>query len=380
MRCSECGHEYAEESGGCQWCGAGVPGEPYREFLPLCGLGGLLTGLVALTTEMIAAQLMLRAYDAASGQPWASSLSSRLGDAGKAAFLLTAIVFVVWFRRARINAENSSWRQRRARGWTFWGWIIPIANLFVPFQLMGDIWRAGLPAARREKTAWLPALWWTAWLLSRIQENGQGWILNSSSQSGGSSGGGNSLLLTAPQPGASSFSLCALAISGALLIPIIRRVSAGAPAAVHGGPAQPRTRRKTSPLVVAALLAAVLGLAGSAAAAVGAIGVSTYHADTVRLRTGNTALVVLSPWSAGSPRGVPRTERPRGGNGLYYSPTAGRIHRFLSVSTTDTEMRITPANEMIAAARKVASRMYSGMRTIAIRNSPALSSASPPRM
>lgn len=40
---------------------------------------------------------------------------------------------------------------KRARGWTFWGWIVPIVNLWFPFQLMGDIphWRAGPPAERR---------------------------------------------------------------------------------------------------------------------------------------------------------------------------------------------------------------------------------------
>lgn len=50
----------------------------------------------------------------------------------------------------------------------FFGWILPIANLFVPYQLVGDIWRAGLPAARRGKTAWLPALWWTSFLLGDL--------------------------------------------------------------------------------------------------------------------------------------------------------------------------------------------------------------------
>jgi hypothetical protein len=42
-------------------------------------------------------------------------------------------------------------------------------------------------------------------------------------------------------------------------------------------------------------------------------------------------------------------------------------------------MRITPVNEMIAAARKVESRMHSGMTTTAIRNSPALGRASAAR-
>jgi hypothetical protein len=117
MRCSECGHEYAEESGNCPRCGAdGVPDGLYRDLLPLRGLGGLLIGLLTLTVGIIAVQLVLRVYGAADGRPWASHLSSRAGDAGEAAFFFTAIVFVVWFRRARINAENSSWRQRRARG------------------------------------------------------------------------------------------------------------------------------------------------------------------------------------------------------------------------------------------------------------------------
>jgi Domain of unknown function (DUF4328) len=235
MQCSECGHEYAGEPGGCQRCAAcGVPAGPGRQLLPLRGLGGLLTGLVAVTTGMIAVQLVLRVYGAADAQPWASRLSPRTGGAGQAAFVLAAIVFVVWFRRARINAGNSSWRQRRARGWTLWGWIIPIASLFVPFQLMGDIWRAGLPAAQRKKTAWLPALWWTAWLLSQIYGvpvGGQrSWVFSGPSQSGGSSG-----TIQLSLPGASSFSLCALAISGALLIPIIRTVSAR-PVAGYGGP------------------------------------------------------------------------------------------------------------------------------------------------
>ena len=57
-----------------------------------------------------------------------------------------SILFVVWFYRARINAEQHGYRQRRARGWAFWGWIIPIVNIWFPFQIMGDIWRAGLPA------------------------------------------------------------------------------------------------------------------------------------------------------------------------------------------------------------------------------------------
>jgi hypothetical protein len=69
------------------------------------------------------------------------------------------ILFIVWFRRARINAGHRGWRQRRALGWTFWGWVLPVVSLWIPFQIMGDIWRAGLPARKRRNVAWLPALW-----------------------------------------------------------------------------------------------------------------------------------------------------------------------------------------------------------------------------
>jgi len=78
------------------------------------------------------------------------------------------IGFIVWLHRARINAEHRGWRQRRARGWTFWGWVLPVVSLWIPFQIMGDIWRAGIPARKRRRVAWLPALWWVTWLLSGL--------------------------------------------------------------------------------------------------------------------------------------------------------------------------------------------------------------------
>jgi hypothetical protein len=92
----------------------------------------------------------------------------QLGLATDIAMFLFGLLFLVWFHRARINAEQSGWRQRRARAWTFWGWIIPIANLFVPFQLMGDIWRAALPAEERSKRGGIHVLWWVTWLLSDL--------------------------------------------------------------------------------------------------------------------------------------------------------------------------------------------------------------------
>jgi hypothetical protein len=94
------------------------------------------------------------------------------------AFAATVVVFLIWFYAARVSAERSGWHQRRARGWAFWGWFIPIADLWIPFQIMADIWKGSLRPSRRSKAAWLPAVWWISWLLEGLLS--QGWDVHSS--------------------------------------------------------------------------------------------------------------------------------------------------------------------------------------------------------
>jgi hypothetical protein len=90
----------------------------------------------------------------------------------------------------------------------------PAASLWIPFQVMGDIWRAGLPAGQRRKTAWLPALWWASWLLAGFGQR-QPWP-HLSADTG-------------------TASLWLLAVSGAILIAIIRVVSNGPVGSPHPG-------------------------------------------------------------------------------------------------------------------------------------------------
>ncbi|MEU3708593.1 DUF4328 domain-containing protein [Streptomyces catenulae] len=80
-------------------------------------------------------------------------------------------VFLLWLWRARCNAELYGPRtaQRRARGWVIGGWFAPIANLWLPHQVVTDIWRASAPrspAPRGPVTAWW-ALFVADTLLSR---------------------------------------------------------------------------------------------------------------------------------------------------------------------------------------------------------------------
>jgi Domain of unknown function (DUF4328) len=119
------------------------------EFRPLRLLAELLTILLALDIVLGAASFLAFKLDHDDTSRLLAADHGPVAIPAGAAVWATMIVFVVWFHRARVNAERSGWLQRRARAWTFWGWIVPIADLFVPFQLMGDIWRAGLPPERR---------------------------------------------------------------------------------------------------------------------------------------------------------------------------------------------------------------------------------------
>jgi Domain of unknown function (DUF4328) len=186
---------------------------PGPGFLPLRDLADILTVLLAVVVAVIWARLAIQLLGPGTAR-W-RDFTDHLDEGADITIAGLSILFVVWFYRARINAEGHGYRQRRARGWAIWGWIVPIVNLWFPFQIMGDIWRAGLPAEQRADTAWLPALWWTCWLLSGLGIFGAGVMANAD------------FVVPHIASDTNTASLCFLAVAGALLIAIIRAVSDG---------------------------------------------------------------------------------------------------------------------------------------------------------
>jgi len=190
-------------------------------FLPLKGLANILTVLMAAVVTVIATRLTVQQFSLGSAHWRDYFIGSVLNSTADFTIAGLSILFVVWFRRARIDAELQDYPQRRARGWAFWGWIVPIVNLWFPFQIMGDIWRAGLPALERAKTAWLPVLWWACWLLAAISVG-----VNASANSQPAHPR-NPYIVPFISPGTRTSSLALLAIDGLLLIPMVRAVSGG---------------------------------------------------------------------------------------------------------------------------------------------------------
>jgi Domain of unknown function (DUF4328) len=93
-------------------------------------------------------------------------------------FLVALVMFLTWFYRARVNADGHGWPQRRLPVWAIVGWFVPFVNLWFPFQMMVDIWRAGLPAESRANRATLPGIWWTCFLAFYILSSVTGGIAN----------------------------------------------------------------------------------------------------------------------------------------------------------------------------------------------------------
>lgn len=82
------------------------------------------------------------------------------------ATVLCAITFLVWLFRVRDNAGALSGQPPRyAWPWIYAGWIVPVANLWVPRGIIADIHRASAPGERLPRAVnW----WWGLWLVGML--------------------------------------------------------------------------------------------------------------------------------------------------------------------------------------------------------------------
>ncbi|WP_328311472.1 DUF4328 domain-containing protein [Streptomyces sp. NBC_00442] len=116
------------------------------------------------------------------GDPWshsradvrhADALYANAGNLQTLALLATAAVFIIWFHRVRTNADVLAADVcTRGRGWTIGGWFIPIANLWIPYQVAGEIWTASAQTAPdgswRAVSQRPLTVWWGVWMTSLL--------------------------------------------------------------------------------------------------------------------------------------------------------------------------------------------------------------------
>jgi len=97
---------------------------------------------------------------------------------GAVIFVLTVIAFLMWLHRSSSNLpEFGYWKsQGYSPGWAVGSFFVPIANLFMPYQAMKEIWKKSRPANSESLSfsnsppGFFPA-WWAFWLTSNFATN-----------------------------------------------------------------------------------------------------------------------------------------------------------------------------------------------------------------
>ena len=152
----------------------GDPPRPLRNLgLAVIGLLGLviLANLLALWADVIQLGLVTDIRDGKRvGLEELTESDDRVATTGLlqvGAYVACVVAFLIWYGRAfrnleRLGARGLHWGKRAVIVY----WFIPIVNLFLPKQVVNDIWRASDPDLPAVTGNWdqlrVPALlhWW----------------------------------------------------------------------------------------------------------------------------------------------------------------------------------------------------------------------------
>ncbi len=90
-------------------------------------------------------------------------------------WVMTVVCFCVWVVRASKNARAlGAQGMQVSPGWAAGWFFVPIANLFMPFKAVSEIWKASGATRDPDPTAWKaePAgpvvFWWSVWILAGL--------------------------------------------------------------------------------------------------------------------------------------------------------------------------------------------------------------------
>ncbi|MEV6106398.1 DUF4328 domain-containing protein [Streptomyces sp. NPDC051940] len=165
---------------------AGQPAYGYPPPPSFSRLGGLAVALYALLGLCMAADVfslfagahvrsLLDRIETATDSEIdaADGLYGLTGVLQLIALVATGVVFIVWFFKARKNAELfDASVLRHSPGWAIGGWFIPIGNFFIPKKIANDVWQASTPPPpggtwQVAKTG-LVTGWWALFVASTI--------------------------------------------------------------------------------------------------------------------------------------------------------------------------------------------------------------------
>ena len=142
----------------------------------LCLTISLLFYGLAFVSQLAEVSLLGRAETTGITVAQASANDERqalIGVAWAVLFLITSLVFIVWFHRCYKNLQSLGVdKLRYSSGWAIGGWFIPIANYWVPKQIANDLWRGTEPTddprvimSPSGPMPWFLTFWWVTWIV-----------------------------------------------------------------------------------------------------------------------------------------------------------------------------------------------------------------------
>jgi hypothetical protein len=133
------------------------------------------TGLRRAATIALSAYIAVRIFGALwllAAMPGAQSFALL---AGADLFVLLACYILVacWIYRANANAHLFSSEMTITPGWSVGWFLVPFANLVMPYRGVNEAWQASQKAAGRYEAAESPLVgwWWGLWIANNIVSN-----------------------------------------------------------------------------------------------------------------------------------------------------------------------------------------------------------------
>lgn len=130
----------------------------------------VVVGVLALIRTLVSGWLL----PAAASTEVAATTSTVLGIALVASVVVMTVVFLRWVRHARLVAEaESTFPQRWSPRASVLGWLVPVAGIFIGWQVLQDLWGASDPVTSRDPEARRPepvllTCWFAALAVSSV--------------------------------------------------------------------------------------------------------------------------------------------------------------------------------------------------------------------
>lgn len=156
-----------------------VSGSSKAQIAIFCLAAVILLDLVSIVTDYMEF-ILLNNIDSASEQEINSNDNRQMiiGLATLGMLLVTATFFLIWLHRANKNLSPLGVTGMKfTPGWAVGYWFIPIMNIYRPYQVVEEIWKASSPEPESNlswqslKTPNLIQGWWGALILSGFAAN-----------------------------------------------------------------------------------------------------------------------------------------------------------------------------------------------------------------